>query len=101
MRISVKARHLPPRLATGAFILNSGIGKLSADEATAAQLHGFAAGTYPFHLMHTHVYPLSRAADAIRPIARCSTFSSSRRPPTRSVTKPRIVPCGCGCRSPA
>jgi uncharacterized membrane protein YphA (DoxX/SURF4 family) len=48
MGISVKARHLPPRIATGAFILNSGIGKLSADEATAAQLHGFAAGTYPF-----------------------------------------------------
>jgi hypothetical protein len=48
MGISVKARHLPPRIATGAFILNSGIGKLSADEAAAAQLHGFAAGTYPF-----------------------------------------------------
>jgi hypothetical protein len=48
VRISVKARHLPPRIATGAFILNSGIGKLSADDATAAQLHGFAVGTYPF-----------------------------------------------------
>ena len=48
MGISVKVRHLPPRIATGAFILNSGIGKLSADEAAAAQLHGFAAGTYPF-----------------------------------------------------
>jgi hypothetical protein len=48
MGISVKARHLPPRIATGAFILNSGIGKLSADEAAAAQMHGFAAGTYPF-----------------------------------------------------
>lgn len=48
MRISVKARHLPPRIATGAFILNSGIGKLSADEETAAQLHGFATGAYPF-----------------------------------------------------
>lgn len=48
MGISVRARHLPPRIATGAFILNSGIGKLSADEATATQLHGFAAGTYPF-----------------------------------------------------
>jgi hypothetical protein len=43
-----KLRQLPPRMAAGAFILNSGIGKLSADEATAAQLHGFAAGTYPF-----------------------------------------------------
>jgi uncharacterized membrane protein YphA (DoxX/SURF4 family) len=48
VRISVKARHLPPRIATGAFFLNSGIGKLKADEATAAQLHGFAAATYPF-----------------------------------------------------
>jgi hypothetical protein len=48
MRIPVKARHLPPRIATGAFILNSGIGKLSADDETAAQLHGFAVGAYPF-----------------------------------------------------
>ncbi len=48
MRLSVKARHLPPRIATGAYILNSGLGKLRADEAAAAQLHGFAAGTYPF-----------------------------------------------------
>jgi hypothetical protein len=48
MGISIKARHLPTRIATGVFILNSGIGKLSADDATAAQLHGFAAGTYPF-----------------------------------------------------
>jgi hypothetical protein len=48
MRISVKARHLPPRIAAGAFILNAGIGKLSADEETAARLHGMAAGTYPF-----------------------------------------------------
>ena len=48
MGISVKTRHLPPRIAAGAFILNSGIGKLSADEEAAAQLHGFAAGTYPF-----------------------------------------------------
>jgi hypothetical protein len=48
MGISIKLRQLPPRIAAGAFILNSGIGKLSADEATAAQVHGFAAGTYPF-----------------------------------------------------
>ena len=48
MRIPVKVSHLPARFTTGAFILNSGIGKLSADEETAAQLHGFAAGTYPF-----------------------------------------------------
>jgi hypothetical protein len=48
MRLPVKARHLPPRIAAGAFILNSGLGKLSADEETAARLHGFAVGTYPF-----------------------------------------------------
>ena len=45
---SIKPGHLPQRITAGAFILNSGIGKLSADEETAAQLHGFAAGTYPF-----------------------------------------------------
>lgn len=48
MRFPVKARHLPPRIVTGAFILDQGIGKLSADDDTVAQLHGFAAGTYPF-----------------------------------------------------
>jgi hypothetical protein len=48
MRLSSKARHLPPRIAAGAFILNSGVGKWSADDETAAQLHGFATGTYPF-----------------------------------------------------
>jgi hypothetical protein len=48
MRFSAKAHHLPQRVATGVFILNSGIGKLRADEETAAQLHEFAAGAYPF-----------------------------------------------------
>ena len=48
MGLPVKARHLPQRIATGAFILNSGVGKLSADEEAAAQLHGFAVGAYPF-----------------------------------------------------
>jgi len=48
MRLRVKASHLPPRIATGAFILNSGVSKWSANEETAAQIHGFAAGTYPF-----------------------------------------------------
>ncbi len=48
MRLSAKARRLPGRLAAGAFILNAGLGKWSADEETAARLHGMAAGTYPF-----------------------------------------------------
>jgi hypothetical protein len=48
MGLRFKAHHLPQRLATGAFILNSGLNKWNADEETAARLHGFAAGTYPF-----------------------------------------------------
>lgn len=47
MKISAMARRLPGRLATGAFILNSGLSKWSADEETAAGLHGMAAGAYP------------------------------------------------------
>ena len=46
--IPAKARRLPGRLAAGAFILNAGLGKWSADEQTAARLHGMATGTYPF-----------------------------------------------------
>lgn len=44
----MRLRNLPVRLATGAFILNSGIGKLSAEEETAKGLHQMATGTYPF-----------------------------------------------------
>jgi hypothetical protein len=44
----MKISHIPPRLAAGAFILNAGIGKLSADEEAAGRLHSMAAGTYPF-----------------------------------------------------
>jgi uncharacterized membrane protein YphA (DoxX/SURF4 family) len=44
MRVS----HIPVRLAAGSFILNSGIGKLHADEITAKGLHSMAMGTYPF-----------------------------------------------------
>ena len=41
-------RQLPMRLAAGAFMVNSGVGKLSADQAGAEQLQDFAAATYPF-----------------------------------------------------
>lgn len=45
-------RHLlsriPERLATGAFVLHSGLQKWRGDEATAQGLHGMASGTYPF-----------------------------------------------------
>ncbi|GLZ48218.1 hypothetical protein Acsp06_44030 [Actinomycetospora sp. NBRC 106375] len=45
---SVDLAQVPQRLATGAFILNSGLQKWSGDEQTAAGVHGMAAGTYPF-----------------------------------------------------
>ena len=48
MRVPVKLAHVPPRLATGAFILYSGLSKRHADEQTAAGTHGMAARAYPF-----------------------------------------------------
>src|SRR4029450_13165363 len=48
MRLPPPPAEIAPRIATGAFILNSGLGKRGADEGTAAGLHGFASGTYPF-----------------------------------------------------
>jgi hypothetical protein len=56
----IKLHQLPPRLAAGAFILNSGIQKLSADDETAGKLHGFASGTYPF-LARLKAKPFTRA----------------------------------------
>jgi hypothetical protein len=45
--MSFRPSHAPLRVAAGAFILNSGLSKWSADEETAKGIHGFAAGTYP------------------------------------------------------
>src|SRR6478609_6276570 len=43
-----RLRRAPLRLTTGAFILSTGLDKWQGDEQTAAQIHGFAGGTYPF-----------------------------------------------------
>ncbi|MCU1666329.1 MAG: rane protein [Pseudonocardia sp.] len=40
-------RRLPMRLTAGAYILNSGLQKWSADEQTAGALHGMASNAYP------------------------------------------------------
>lgn len=45
--MSFKAWHIPVRLATGAYILNSGLSKRNADKDTSAQLHGFAVTAFP------------------------------------------------------
>lgn len=47
MSMSAKLRRAPLRIATGAFILNSGVSKLSVDDDHAKTLHGMAVGTYP------------------------------------------------------
>lgn len=47
MTLFAALEDLPIRLATGGFILNSGLEKLSADGERAATLHGFASGAYP------------------------------------------------------
>ena len=48
MRVASFIRDMPARVTAGAFILNSGLSKLSADEQTAARLHQMATGAYPF-----------------------------------------------------
>ena len=48
MALPITLSEIAPRISAGAFILNSGLGKRAADEGTAAGLHGFATGTYPF-----------------------------------------------------
>ena len=47
MSLAGKLRRAPTRLAAGAFILNSGISKLSGDAETAKAIHGMACGSYP------------------------------------------------------
>jgi len=42
-----KARTLPIRIATGAFILSSVLDKRVADQETAEHLHSLTVGTYP------------------------------------------------------
>ncbi|HEY0535534.1 MAG TPA: hypothetical protein VGD29_28455 [Actinoplanes sp.] len=44
----LRLRHLPGRLTTGVFIVNSGLSKRHVDDQTAAALHGMAAAAYPF-----------------------------------------------------
>jgi hypothetical protein len=48
MKLRLKARHVPGRLATGAYILHTGIEKWGRDDERAAGLHGMAAGAFPF-----------------------------------------------------
>src|SRR5215472_12933410 len=45
--LGLKARDLPGRVATGAYILHTGLDKWKADEARAKALHSMAANAFP------------------------------------------------------
>jgi hypothetical protein len=47
MRLPVKARDLPGRVTTGAYILHAGLEKWNGDEARAKAVHGMAAAAFP------------------------------------------------------
>ena len=66
MSLAAKLRRAPGRIVTGAFILNSGLGKLKADEATAAGLHGMAVGAYPpLQKLSTHLFTKALAVSEV------------------------------------
>jgi uncharacterized membrane protein YphA (DoxX/SURF4 family) len=44
----MRARNVPTRLATGAYVLHSGWSKWHGTEDQARGVHGMAAGAYPF-----------------------------------------------------
>ncbi len=48
MRLPTKGRDLPGRIATGGYILHSGLEKWHGDEARAKAIHGMAARAFPF-----------------------------------------------------
>ncbi len=47
MHLPVKARDVPGRIATGAYILHSGLEKWHGDEARAQAIHGMASRAFP------------------------------------------------------
>jgi hypothetical protein len=45
--MGLRPSHIPLRLATGAFILNSGLGKTDLDEGSAGYMQSMAAKAFP------------------------------------------------------
>lgn len=48
MRFLARAHQMPVRLIVGAFVVNSGLSKLKAEQEEAEQYHGMAKTAYPF-----------------------------------------------------
>jgi hypothetical protein len=64
MRGGSIVRQFPTRVATGAFILNSGWSKLHADDETAKHIHEMARDAYPF-LDRLDAAPFTRALGVV------------------------------------
>jgi uncharacterized membrane protein YphA (DoxX/SURF4 family) len=47
MAFAAKLRRAPLRIATGAYILNEGVGKLTGDDEKAKGIHEMASNAYP------------------------------------------------------
>jgi hypothetical protein len=47
VRLPVRARDLPARIATGGYILHAGLEKWHGDETRAKALHGAASNAFP------------------------------------------------------
>ena len=47
MPLRLSARHIPTRLATGAYVLHAGIEKWHGNPDQAARMHAMATGTFP------------------------------------------------------
>lgn len=65
MRLGMRARNLPGRLATGAYILHAGLEKWNGDEQRAEAVHGMAAAAYPLlrDVPHTRFLKLLSVAE--------------------------------------
>ncbi|ADU49673.1 hypothetical protein [Intrasporangium calvum] len=77
----MKLSHLPLRLATGAFILNSGLGKRGLQGEAAEGLHGMASVTLPGSLKEmdaTEFAQLLSRAEMALGIALLAPFVPSR-----------------------
>jgi uncharacterized membrane protein YphA (DoxX/SURF4 family) len=46
--VSLHLRNIPTRVATGAYILHSGLSKWNGSEEQAKGMHAMASGAYPF-----------------------------------------------------
>jgi uncharacterized membrane protein YphA (DoxX/SURF4 family) len=47
MKLGIRARDVPTRFSTGAYILHAGLGKWDADEKRAEGIHAMASGAFP------------------------------------------------------